>query len=57
MLPTAEEPTAALPFAEAWEEPDAKLESPTKQASRRPACYLCTMAPCRVLPESKFADS
>ena len=37
MLPTAEEPAAAAPCAEAWEEPEAKLEAPTKQASRLPA--------------------
>ena len=36
MLPTAEEPVAAAPCAEAWETPEAKLEAPTKQARRRP---------------------
>ena len=39
MLPTAEEPVAAAPCAEAWETPEAKLEAPTKQARRRPTHY------------------
>lgn len=50
MLPAAEEPVAAAPCAEAWEDPEAKLEAPTKQASSAPLPTLSTKRPPAVCP-------